>query len=177
MRFDVYMPATSAGHQYGILHGSGIVGTVQGDGRLMIDYEGDVARAAQMVTFADRIHRAASRHASLYPTSARDIVLTAEFAHLATYDYATGVVDLTTGMFDLEDTQDLLCEWLEVSREDLEPQLATRGSSTLQFWRELTSLRKSRDRDQIAQAKRMAKLGHPVPAIDPAIQHVRRFRG
>ena len=36
MRSDVYMPATNAWHQYGILHGSGIVGTVQDDGRLMI---------------------------------------------------------------------------------------------------------------------------------------------
>lgn len=66
---DVYVPADVFTT---IAPKSGIVGSpVHGSDHICIDYEGNLHGAANMQTWDDRVHHAAGRHVSVYPTVAR----------------------------------------------------------------------------------------------------------
>lgn len=75
----VYVPT---GDLFGIARRSGIVGTEVVENadlvtegvasrRLLVDYEGNVYGAQNVVTFADRVFQAWGRHSTRYPTVAR----------------------------------------------------------------------------------------------------------
>lgn len=109
----VYVPV---GQALTIREGSGIVGTLQENGRVMIDYEGNLYGAVNIVTFADRVHHAWGRHSVHYPTVARALVPTDAVARVGWYDPEAGVVDL-----DGPEDEAALSAWLghPVTDEDL----------------------------------------------------------
>ena len=55
-----------------ILPASAIVGSVAGDGRYVIDFEGNLTGMDNMRTYAQRLLHAAGRHSTRYPTIARE---------------------------------------------------------------------------------------------------------
>jgi hypothetical protein len=68
--FDVVVPRGSA--LAGVARGSGMVASYSRDGWVVVDFEGDVATARDPGrTYADRVHSAAGRHITAYPTIAR----------------------------------------------------------------------------------------------------------
>jgi hypothetical protein len=84
-RLNVYVPAP--GSDLGIVPGSGIVGTPQDDGLVLIDYEGNLYGASNIGTFEDRIHHAAGRHIMRYPTVARLLVSASKLILIVTFIY------------------------------------------------------------------------------------------
>lgn len=70
----LYVPAPESILRHTIRAGSGIVGTVQDDGRILIDYEGNLYGAENMKTYEERALHAFDRHVWKgrgYPTAAR----------------------------------------------------------------------------------------------------------
>lgn len=83
---DIYIPtesATATGARL-IAKGSGIVGR-DGSYGLEVYYEGNLYRAANIITFADRVYHAASRMEASYPTAARGVYPRVEFEHVGTF--------------------------------------------------------------------------------------------
>ena len=74
MHLSIYVPKPGTFAAKTILPKSGIVGTIQEDGRIRIDYEGNKYGSANVKNFADRVLHAAGRHTygdKGYPTVAR----------------------------------------------------------------------------------------------------------
>lgn len=71
----VYVPTLESKIRGTIVSGSGIVGTIEAPpgegGRVVLDFEGNLYRASNIKTFADRVMIAAGRHVTRYPTVAR----------------------------------------------------------------------------------------------------------
>lgn len=99
---EVYVPVPGRLEQ--IADGSGIVGTRLEDGRVRIDFEGNLHGAVNVVTYADRVEIACGRHQVSYPTVARMSVPAADVAAVGVFDPETGVVTVTA--------PDLLTGWL-----------------------------------------------------------------
>lgn len=96
----VYVPKPDTALRADIHFGSGIVGTpLIAASDILIDYEGSV-QFANVRSYADRVQRAASRHASKYPTIARrvaqvaDLIEVGEFDGDAVYIYPDRFTDL-----------------------------------------------------------------------------------
>ncbi len=89
---------------------SGVVGTPQGDGKVLIDYEGNRFKAANIVTFADRVQVAYGRHNTHYPTVARMLRNESEVELVATFDPQAGRVYTLGGTHELMS----LLSWLEI---------------------------------------------------------------
>lgn len=104
-----------------ILPHSGIVGTAQAAGMVLIDYEGNRYQAANIVSFADRVHHAWGRHSTSYPTVARACIPAEELIAVGSYDPLRGDVQL----YGPEERQ-ALCAWLEVEQLD-EQELRSTG--------------------------------------------------
>lgn len=92
----VFVPREDASLQETIEPGSGIVGSRREDGRVRIDYEGNLYGAANITTFADRVYHAASRHTAHegrgYPTRARQVVERDELVQVGCFDEKLGIV-------------------------------------------------------------------------------------
>jgi hypothetical protein len=93
----VYVPAPDSHLRQTIAAGSGIVGTPQDDGRVLIDYEGNLYGAAQLNDYTARVYHAHDRHvwpsgldpakpATGYPTVARALVEGSELLEVGSYD-------------------------------------------------------------------------------------------
>lgn len=90
----VYVPSDAA-DTHNIDPGSGIVGTVEANGRILIDYEGNRYGTAGMRRYATRVQHAAGRHSERYPTIARQLVNSATMTAIGVYDDVTGEIRLT----------------------------------------------------------------------------------
>lgn len=84
--FDVYVPAGSSSW---CLPRSGIVGSLEG-GRLLLDYEGARYGQASIRTYADKLHHAAGRHDTRYPTAARVWIDPKDATLVGSYHYDYG---------------------------------------------------------------------------------------
>jgi hypothetical protein len=82
----VYVPRAGTWPSTTIVRGSGIVGTPLARGRVEIHYEGNLYKAANIRTFADRVHHAAGRHLADYPTAARDVVAAEDLVAVGHWD-------------------------------------------------------------------------------------------
>lgn len=110
----VYVPAD--GSLPTILAGSGIVGSpLDGNGRIRLDYEGNKYRAANIVTFADRVYHAAGRHLVNYPTVARMVITPERVLPVATFDGDRVQID---GCGQISDGLALfrLAQWIDAGR-------------------------------------------------------------
>lgn len=98
--------------------GSAIVGSNAGD-RLLIDFEGNLYGASNIVTFADRVLHAAERQAVKYPTVARRLVDPGDLVEVASFDKESGVVVVEDRELSLEKASAVLAKWL--GSETLDP--------------------------------------------------------
>lgn len=117
----VYVPVAGHPAVADVLPGSGIVGAPEG-GHVLIDFEGNRNGASNIVTFADRVHHAAGRAATRYPTVARRLVPREAVSEVGGYDEDEGVVVL-----DGPDAAETLAAWLGVAALD-EAQLRSTGA-------------------------------------------------
>ena len=69
----VFIPALGSELYRIITKGSGIVGQPYNDNEILAYYEGNLYGASNIVTWADRVHHAADRMATAYPTVAKTI--------------------------------------------------------------------------------------------------------
>jgi hypothetical protein len=117
MRLNVYVPAP--GRYTPIEAGSGIVGVETHDqmgeptGSVVVDYEGNFFGAANIVTWADRIHHAASRHVNRYPTTARSLLPADHLIAVGIYDYERGTL-IVPGEHEAR-----IAAWLGIPAPDL----------------------------------------------------------
>lgn len=93
----VFVPSDHSPLVTEIAAGSGIVGSSDPEDadRVIIDYEGNLYTASNVVTFADRVHVAAGRHTSRYPTVARQRVSAADVVAVGEWDGNEGIVRVT----------------------------------------------------------------------------------
>lgn len=105
---DVFIPAPSDPLRAVIKPGSGIVGTTEGE-RTIIDYEGNLYGAQNIVTWADRVMIAAGRHSVRYPTVARSWVKPEALIRVASYEYRKWAPAI-----ELEADVALVCGWLGI---------------------------------------------------------------
>src|SRR5689334_20253238 len=90
-----------------IAAGSGIVGELQDDGELLIDFEGNTIGAPSLERYANRVLKAAARQAERYPTRARRLVPPEALIAVGEYDAREQVVRLTG-----PDSERQLARWL-----------------------------------------------------------------
>jgi len=86
MRYDLYVPAATASHD--IRPGSAIIGERRGD---MIDTHYEGGGAANVQTYEERIHQAAGRRSTNYPTSARRAWDPDDLVQVGTIAYSNGL--------------------------------------------------------------------------------------
>lgn len=83
----VYVPRPDSTLSVELAEGTGIVGTPLADpAAILIDFEGNLYDAVNIVTFADRVHHAAERHTSNYPTIARRMALVADLIEVGEFN-------------------------------------------------------------------------------------------
>lgn len=109
MEHNVYIPRP--GSLLDLAAGSGIVGTFQDKTRILIDFEGNIYGAVNLATWADRIHSAAGRAETKYPTTARRSVRISDLVLVGSYESDTGEVDLSQSELSPEETRTLVEEW------------------------------------------------------------------
>lgn len=102
----VYVPIAGSRAERLIDHGSGVVGSLGGD-TILVDFEGNRFGASNVVTYADRVAVAASRHAVSYPTIARASPPASDLCRIGVFDGVHGEVVL-----DGRPERDLLAAWL-----------------------------------------------------------------
>ena len=104
----IWVPA--GGTHPTIRRGAGIISTTPpADGRIVIDYEGNLYNASNIITYADRCYHAWGRQDANYPTIAR------RADHADRYT-AIGTLNLTEGHIDLLDNPNIrtaLAAWLD----------------------------------------------------------------
>lgn len=115
-KLTIYVPRAASDLERMILPRSGIVGTMQTEGRVLIDYEGNAYGAANMVTWADRVEHAAGRHVMRYPTVARLEVIAFDLVPVGVFD--TDGRTVTVGHVDE------VCRWLYTRSDALSTELA-----------------------------------------------------
>lgn len=101
---DVYVP--KPGCLTHIAKGSAIVGSAYSESEVLIDYEGNLYDAENMRRYSQRVAHAADRHNSLYPTTARMVVVNDDLIRVGTFSSAFGL-DL------LDETVEAMQRWLE----------------------------------------------------------------
>lgn len=126
---DVFIPAISDPLRAVIEPGSGIVGTTEGE-RTIIDYEGNLYGAQNIVTWADRVMIAAGRHSVRYPTVARSWVKPEALIRVASYEYRkwAPAIELEALEYGPEPpglplTRRLICQWLGIDDVALDAEL------------------------------------------------------
>jgi hypothetical protein len=154
MELRVYLP--TPGRPTTIAAGSGIVGTPQPGGQVLIDYEGNLYRSRSMGCYADRVDTAASRHTTHYPTVARALVPAEHLVHLGFYDPRTGTVDLS-GDLELPQARQALADWCCVDPADVDAELSTRAVARHRMLREVHAARASGDPRLARLARQMAR--------------------
>jgi hypothetical protein len=104
----VYVLHPNSPLRFSIAHHSAIVGTPgeNDPSQVRIDYEGDLYHASNLVTFADRVERAAGRHTTNYPTVARAWVQADSLVRVGSWDDREGLVHV--------EMPDALAAWLDV---------------------------------------------------------------
>jgi len=121
MRLTVYIPVD--GHYTPIAETSGVVGTTTRDadrnptGSVLVDYEANLYGAANIITWADRVAHAASRHVHRYPTSARSLLPEDAVLAIGSYDVDRQEVTLDPGV------EGRLANWIGVLPTLLAPEL------------------------------------------------------
>ena len=101
--------------------GSGIVGELDEDGALVIDYEGNVIGSPSLERYANRVLRAAAHQAERYPTRSRRVVPADAVIAVGEYDTREQVIRLTGPEAERE-----LARWLGVDRVDHDELIARR---------------------------------------------------
>jgi hypothetical protein len=102
----VYVPSPTSPLRKTIRAGSGIVGTTQADGRILIDYEGNLYGAVGLEVYEERVFHAYDRHTWHgvgYPTVARQLVDRDEVIKVGTYNHEAKAVEISR--------RDLVDEW------------------------------------------------------------------
>jgi hypothetical protein len=132
--YRVYVPRPGSRYEQLIDGGSGIVGTLEENGRIVLDYEGNRYSSPSLAGYADRVHHAAGRHGVRYPTIARALVDPDEVIEVGDYDYETGVVTL----YGAEE-RELLEHWLGSGPLD-DGELRTKGNTRHTMRREVEQL-------------------------------------
>jgi hypothetical protein len=77
-----------------IARGSGIVGGTPANGYVVIDYEGNLHGAVNLVTWRDRVEIAAGRHVERYPTVARAAAKEEQLVDVGLFDTETRAISL-----------------------------------------------------------------------------------
>lgn len=95
MLSTVYVPAVAHPLVDDIAPGSGIVGQLQDDGELLLDFEGNLIGAPGLERYANRVMRAASRQTDRYPTRARRLVPPSLVVAIGEFDAREQVIRLT----------------------------------------------------------------------------------
>ena len=70
---NIYVPRPGSPLARMILKGSGIVGTIQEDGKVLLDFEGNMYKSVNLTKWEDRVLSAWGRHVRRYPTVARTL--------------------------------------------------------------------------------------------------------
>jgi len=123
-RVDVFVPNPM--RETGIAPGSGIVG---GPGPipgrwLMVDFEGNLYGAVNLVRYADRVRHAYDRQSTQYPTIARRMLHETDLIKIGEYDpRELRVVLGENAPMDKRDCQLRLMTWLPQESVDLEEEL------------------------------------------------------
>jgi hypothetical protein len=118
-RYAVYVPTgeRQLDPLESIKRGSGIVGSPwQHDSRqVVLDFEGNLYSAANIHTFADRVHHAWGRHSGEYPTIARMVVGAETVRQVGWYDPDDQELDVND--------RAALAAWLDCDETDLDEEL------------------------------------------------------
>jgi hypothetical protein len=123
--YEAFIPAPGSIQERMIDRGSGIVGSRNdATGRVLIDYEGNRIRTANLVSYADRVHHAAGRRLANYPTVACAYVSADVMIRVGDYDWERGIVSLDGPEIELQ-----LARWLDCTQLD-PAELQTRGNGT-----------------------------------------------
>lgn len=121
MEHRVYVPAPDHPAVADIAPGSGVVGRAQG-AMVLADFEGNLHGADNIRTLADRLHHAAGRAATRYPTVARRLVPAEALLAVGWYDEQSGRL-----VPDDAEAEAHLAGWL--GRQALDPdELETTGA-------------------------------------------------
>jgi len=158
MLFRVYVPSNPASTR--IDAGSGIVSTdppaATDGGRIAVDYEGNRYGSSSMRTWADRIHHAAGRCATRYPTIARAVLPADALTRVGSYDDQNGHITLDTTPDGRSDTLELVSAWLGLDRDEVAGELDTVSSSRHLMLREVRDALASGDPATMFAARQMA---------------------
>lgn len=103
----VYLPALGSDQLEVIVAGAGIVGELQDDGLLLLDFEGNTIGSPSLERFANRALKAAARQAAHYPTRARLLVPPEQALAIGEFDSREQVIRLTGA-----DSRKRLSAWL-----------------------------------------------------------------
>lgn len=122
MEYRIYVPTKGHPAVAGILPGSGIVGRPRG-GSILADYEGNRFNGPSLAVYADRVHHAAGRAATGYPTVARSLMPADALTPVAFYDDQEGQI-----VPDDAQAEQMICAWLGAELLDA-AQLRTTGAS------------------------------------------------
>jgi hypothetical protein len=117
----VYVPAPGAMEVADITRGAAIVGELQDDGGLLVDFEGNVYGAPNLERYANRVLKAAGRQQQRFPTRARRIVAAESMIAIGEYDSREQVVRVTG-----PDSERLLARWLDRETLDHDELIARR---------------------------------------------------
>jgi hypothetical protein len=108
----VYIPREGTSARAAVAEHAGVVGTPLESGRVLLDYEANFYDAANIRTFADKVHHAAGRHTARYPTRARTEVDATSVIEIGTYEGGSITI--------YPEERALLARWLQVSEDVLE---------------------------------------------------------
>lgn len=89
MIVNVYVPKPGALSLNDVHPGSALVGTPHPNGRVTVDFEGNLYGAVNLGTYEERLLHAADRHRTSYPTVARRYVPEDDVILVGTYDTDT----------------------------------------------------------------------------------------
>lgn len=115
--YTVYVPASAVPALSHIADGSGIVGELQEDGSVLLDFEGNTVGSPSLNRYANRVLQAAARQERRYPTRARMLAVPDDLVAIGEFDAREQVVRLTG-----EDSAARLATWLgleEVPADEL----------------------------------------------------------
>lgn len=94
MIVNVYVPKPGARSLNDVRPGSGMVGSPHPNGRVTVDFEGNLYGAENLRTYEERLLHAADRHRTSYPTIARRYIPEDDLILVGTYDTDTKALDV-----------------------------------------------------------------------------------